>query len=75
MMLFQRLAYTNTVIPPVGSMMIERHGIMLRHLGLESYKGHLSSLLPHKRIVEEDYCVSKNMAQILPFTLPKINYY
>lgn len=57
MMLFQRLAYTNTVIPPVGSMMIERHGIMLRHLGLESYKGHLSSLLPHKRIVEEDYCV------------------
>ncbi|MDO5526569.1 MAG: glycosyltransferase family 9 protein [Prevotella sp.] len=55
--LFQRLAYTDTVIPPVGSMMIERHGIMLRHLGLESYKGHLSSLLPHNRVVEGNYCV------------------
>ncbi len=45
MALFQRLAYTDAIMPPVGSMMIERHGIMLRHLGLEGYKGHLSSLV------------------------------
>ena len=52
MALFQRLAYTDAVIPPVGSMMIERHGIMLRHLGLEDYKGHLSSLVPPFRIMQ-----------------------
>lgn len=57
MALFQRLAYSDAVIPPVGSMMIERHGIMLRHLGLESYQGHLSALLPHDKIVDGDYCV------------------
>lgn len=57
MALFQRLAYTDVVIPPVGSMMIERHGIMLRHLGLKKYKGHLSSLLLQKRIVKGKYCV------------------
>lgn len=57
MALFQRLAYTDAVMPPVGSMMIERHGIMLRHLGLKSYKGHLSTLLPHDSVIEGNYCV------------------
>lgn len=57
MALFQRLAYTDAVIPPVGSMMIERHGVMLRHFGLEDYKGHLSSLLPQARTVDGNYCV------------------
>lgn len=57
MALFQRLAYTDAVMPPVGSMMIERHGIMLRHLGLEVYKGHLSSLVPQKRLISGNYCV------------------
>lgn len=57
MALFQRLAYSDVMIPPIGSMMIERHGIMLRHLGLKEYKGHLSSLLLQKRIVEGKYCV------------------
>lgn len=57
MALFQRLAYTDAVMPPVGSMMIERHGIMLRHLGLEDYKGHLSSLVPQKKLISGNYCV------------------
>ena len=57
MALFQRLAYSDVVIPPIGSMMIERHGIMLRHLGLKEYKGHLSSLLPQEKNVEGRYCV------------------
>lgn len=57
MALFQRLAYTDTVIPPVGSMMIQRHRIMLNHLGLTDYKGHLSSLLPQKTIIDGKYCV------------------
>lgn len=57
MVLFQRLAYTDAVIPPVGSMMIQRHRIMLNHLGLTDYKGHLSSLLPQKRIIAGKYCV------------------
>ena len=55
--IFQRLAYSDTVIPPIGSMMIERHGIMLRHLGLSTYKGHLSSLRPQSRKIEGKYCV------------------
>ena len=57
MALFQRLAYSDVVIPPIGSMMIERHGIMLRHLGLKEYKGHISSLLPQEKNVDGRYCV------------------
>ena len=57
MALFQRLGYTDVVQPPVGSMMIQRHRIMLNHLGLCDYKGHLSSLLVKNAIIEGRYCV------------------
>ena len=57
MALFQRLAYTDIVIPPVGMMMIQRHRLMLNHLGLTDYKGRLSSLKPQKKIIDGDYCV------------------
>ncbi|WP_455667720.1 glycosyltransferase family 9 protein [Phocaeicola sp.] len=57
MALFQRLAYTDIVIPPVGMMMIQRHRLMLNHLGLTDYKGQLSSLKPQNKIIAGRYCV------------------
>lgn len=57
MALFERLAYTDAFIPPVGSMMIERHRMMLHHLGLKDYKGRLSQLIIQDRIINNKYCV------------------
>ena len=57
MALFERLAFTDAFMPPVGSMMIQRHRMMLNHLGLDKYKGRLSSLKEQKRIIDGGYCV------------------
>lgn len=55
--LFQRLAYTDAIIPQLGSMAIQKHRIMLRHLGLENYQGRLTELRKLPRLVEGNYCV------------------
>lgn len=57
MALFQRLAYTNVVIPPIGMMMIQRHRLLLNNLGLNNYKGKLSTLKFQERIITGHYCV------------------
>lgn len=55
--LFQRLAYTDAVIPPIGMMGIQKHRLLLNMLGLKEYKGRLSHLNSHNRIIENKYCV------------------
>ena len=57
LVIFERLAYTEPIVPELGTMMIQRHRIMLNYLGLEGYKGKLPLLLRQKRIIDGDYCV------------------
>ena len=57
MALFYKLAYTEPIVPEIGSMMIQRHRMTLRHLGLKDYQGQLPKLKQQKRIVKGDYCV------------------
>lgn len=57
LVLFERLAYTEPIRPDFGTMMIQRHRILLRYLGLKEYKGKLPTLKKQNRMVDEDYCV------------------
>lgn len=57
MVIFDRLAYTEPVMPDFGTMMIQRHRIMLNYLGLTDFKGKLPSLKHQPRMIEGDYCV------------------
>lgn len=57
LVIFERLAYTEPVVPDFGTMMVQRHRIMLNYLGLKEYKGKLSSLKHQNRMVRGDYCV------------------
>lgn len=54
---FQRIAYTEPIIPPKGLMMIQRHRYLLQYLGLKNYKGLLPNLTQQKRIIQGSYCV------------------
>lgn len=57
MVIFDRLAYTEPIVPEFGTMMIQRHRIMLNYLGLDEYKGKLPKLKKQVRIADGDYCV------------------
>ena len=57
LVLFERLAYTESIRPDFGTMMIQRHRILLRYLGLKEYKGKLPTLKKQKRMIEGDYCI------------------
>lgn len=57
MALFKRLAYTDPVIPPKGTMMIQRQRYLLQHLGLLDFKGKLPTIKRQDRIITGDYCV------------------
>ena len=57
MALFNRLAYTEKVIPEQGDMMIQSHRRLLNYLGDTDYKGQLSDLLIKERIIQGGYCV------------------
>ena len=57
MALFYKLAYTDSIKPEIGSMMIQRYKMTLHHLGLKDYQGQLPKLKHKKRIIEDDYCV------------------
>ena len=54
---FYKLAYTDIIYPPVDMMQIQRHRMLLNHLGLDSYKGHISHFKKQERVVNGDYCV------------------
>jgi len=52
------LAYTETINPPKEAMMLQRHRLLLHHLGDKSYCAALPELLPQPKIINEDaYCV------------------
>lgn len=54
----QKIAYTEIVRPEIGCMMLQRHRILLQHLGLKSASANLPKLLPQPRYIEtEKYCV------------------
>lgn len=55
--LFYKLAYTEPIVPELGSMMIQRHRMTLRYLGLENYVGKLSNLVSQARIIPGKYYV------------------
>ena len=57
LVVFERLAYTEPVVPDFGTMMIQRHRILLNYLGLKDYKGKLPKLKKQNRIFEGEYCV------------------
>lgn len=54
---FERLAYTEPVVPDFGTMMIQRHRILLNYLGLKDYKGKLPTLKKQERMIDGNYCV------------------
>lgn len=57
MALFNRLAYTEPIVPEIGSMMIQRNRKTLQYLGLENFEGQLPILKKQQRVIEGDYCV------------------
>lgn len=58
MVYFAKHAYTESVRPKKESMMLQRHRLLLNYLGDEDYQAKLPTLLPQKRIInEEHYCV------------------
>lgn len=57
MALFNRLAYTEKVIPKQGDMMIQSHRKLLNYLGDTDYRGQLSDLLVKEKIIQGNYCV------------------
>ncbi len=57
MALFYNLAYTEQIVPPIGSMMIQRHRMTLSYLGYNDYKGKLPNLKKQKRIIDGNYAV------------------
>ncbi len=50
---FYNHAYTETVIPDRGDMMLQRHRLLLNYLGLRNYKAKLPNLLPKDKIINE----------------------
>lgn len=54
---FFKLAYTDIIFPPIDMMQIQRHRMLLNHLGLTSYKGHISHFKKLDRVIEGDYFV------------------
>ena len=54
---FFKLAYTDIIFPPIDMMQIQRHRMLLNHLGMSSYKGHISHFKKLDRIIEGEYCV------------------
>lgn len=57
LVIFDRLAYTEVVVPDFGTMMIQRHRMLLNHLGLNVFKGKLPKLKPQSRIIRGNYCL------------------
>ena len=57
LVLFERLAYTEPIRPDFGTMMLQRHRIMLNYLGLKEYKGKLPTLKRQAPTINGDYCV------------------
>lgn len=55
--IFYKLAYTDIIYPPVDMMQIQRHRMLLNHLGLDSYKGHIAHFKKQERVINGDYCV------------------
>lgn len=57
LVIFERLAYTEIVVPDLGSMMIQRHRMLLNYLGLDGFKGKLPRLIKQTRIIRGNYCL------------------
>jgi len=55
--LFQKLAFTEIVMPEKEMMMIQRHRLLLNYLGCKDYQGKISKLKVFPSIVSGYYCV------------------
>lgn len=57
MWLFQKLAYSEKVIPKIDEMMLQRHRRLLHYLGYTEFKAILPVLKYQKSIIQEKYIV------------------
>lgn len=57
MVVFQRLAFTETIQSEEKMMMIQRHRLLLHHLGMTDYKGKLPQLQAKVQEIVGRYCV------------------
>lgn len=57
MALFNRLAFTEEIVPEIGTMMIQRNRKTLQYLGLTNFVGKLPRIKKQERIIEGEYCV------------------
>ena len=57
MWLFQKLAYTDVVIPDKNEMMLQRHRRLLSFLGATDYQASLPILLKKERVINNPYVV------------------
>lgn len=58
MALFDRIAYGERAVPQKEDMQLQRHRLLLHHLGAADFKAKLPVLLPKERIIPEArYCV------------------
>ena len=53
----QSHAYNSVVRPGKEMNMIQRHRMLLNHLGLKNVKGRLPTLLPQEKVIDGKYCV------------------
>ena len=55
--LFFKLAYTDIIFPPIDMMQIQRHRMLMNHLGMKEYKGHMAHFYKLDPVITGDYCV------------------
>lgn len=87
MWLFQKLAYTDLVIPDKNEMMLQRHRRLLDYLGAIDYQARLPKLLKKERLIKSPYVVvcpgssmalkcwpAERFAATCDFIIEKYNY-
>jgi len=52
--LFYKLAYTEKVHPNKGDMMLQRHRLLLNHLGAKGYKAHIPTAIQHEKVISDE---------------------
>lgn len=57
LVIFERLAYSEPVVPKMGMMMIQRHRLLLNYLGFVDFKGKLPCLKSQIKMIRGDYIV------------------
>lgn len=55
--IFFKLAYSDIIYPPIDMMQIQRHRMLLNHLGNKEYKGHIAHFKKLPAFINGNYCV------------------